>query len=293
MKNEQPKVLNVLERMGMVRRSDEVDDPVEQKEEAATVVYEPEPTAFSKSFSDEGTQSTPAEERFWSEAEAAHEPKPEPRYATPAVSGDTPSAGDLDVSELAFKSEPEPEPIYKPVTFTPPPVSTSEERWGELKNEVGEKMNEASFWDDSPALNTDTDRFMEVEDIYRALNLKSGGTDTIYLVEEYMKTLPDSLPAESRRSIIMKIVGASGFDFDKLLNDGIDRVTKLNEYAATFAQQTDKIVARHNSELGALEKQIQRVRELIGERKNLHKRQFLSIENEAQRLKEVLDFVTK
>lgn len=246
MKNDSPKVLNVLERMGMVRKSDEKDE-TEQPE-----VFE--------------------EPAYKTENEPAYVPEPIP------------------------EPESEPEPVYTPAYVPPVYVSEpTEQRWEESENksEVGEKMNESSFWDDSPAFSTDPDKFMEVEEIYQALNLKTGGTDTIYLVEEYMKTLPDSLPAESRRAIIMKIVGASGFDFDKLLNDGIERVTKLNEYAASFAQQTDKIVARHNSELDALEKQIQRVRELIGDRKNLHKRQFLSIENEAQRLKEVLDFVTK
>ncbi|MCL2080841.1 MAG: hypothetical protein FWH16_01930 [Oscillospiraceae bacterium] len=253
MKNDSPKVLGVLERMGMVRRSEEeAAEPAGQADLAEETVLEPQP------FED-----------VEPEAEAA---APEP----------------------VFSAEPEPEPVYEPVS-KPAAFAAyiAAEKKEDIKSGVGEKMSEASFWDDSPALNTDTDRFMEVEDIYRALALKTGGTDTIYLVEEYMRTLPDSLPAESRRAIIMKIVGASGFDFDRLLNDGIDRVTKLNEYAASFAQQTDKIVARHNSELDALEKQIQRVRELIGDRKNLHKRQFLAIENEAQRLKEVLDFVTK
>ncbi|MCL1819064.1 MAG: hypothetical protein FWG36_00245 [Oscillospiraceae bacterium] len=242
MKNDPPKVMNVLERMGMVRKTEEAADITETQNETETTVFESTPVVIP------------------------------------------------DVEMIA-----EPEEVRVEQSVSNPFAQTPSDKWGELgiTSEAGERMNDSSFWDDSPALSTDTDKFMEVEEIYRALSMKIGGTDTIYLIEEYMKTLPDSLPAESRRAIIMKIVGASGFDFDRLLNDGIERVTKLNEYAATFAQQTDKIVARHNGELDALEKQIQRVRELIGERKNLHKKQFLSIENEAQRLKEVLDFVTK
>lgn len=248
-KNDSPKVMNVLERMGMVRKAD-----AQEPEDYETLE----------------TGQAPAGERYVPQ-------EPEVRQTVPV--------------QDFFIPEYEPEPPIKPVVVRNEPkqsMYTFENKIG-----AGDNVNESSFWDDSPTVTTDTDRFMDVEEIYRALNIKTGGTDTIYLVEEYMRTLPDSLPAESRRAIIMKIVAASGFDFDKLLNDGIDRVTKLNEYAATFAQQTDKIVARHNSELDALEKQIQRVRELIGERKNLHKRQFLTIENEAQRLKEVLDFITK
>ena len=140
---------------------------------------------------------------------------------------------------------------------------------------------------------TYTDRFMEVEDLYSAFSMRTLGTDTIYLVEDYMKTLPDSLPAESRRTIIMKIIGASGFDFDRLLSDGIDRVNKLNEYAGQFAQRTDDYVSRCNSAIDSLEQQMQQVHAQIEKRKALHKQQFFAIETEAQRLKEILDFITK
>jgi flagellar capping protein FliD len=123
--------------------------------------------------------------------------------------------------------------------------------------------------------------------------MKLSGIDTIDLIEEYMKTLPDSLPVELRRSIIIRIVASSGFDFEKLVNDGIDRVTRLNEYATQFAARTDEIVTRQNAAIEDLERQISAIRAEINERKNLHKQQFLTIEDEAQRLKEILDFITK
>lgn len=140
---------------------------------------------------------------------------------------------------------------------------------------------------------TDWDNFAEIGDIYRMYGMPLGGVDTVFLLEEYIATLPDSLPAEMRRSIVLKIVSASGFDYDRLLNDGIDRVTKLNEYSASFAERTDDLVAANTAEIEALTQKIEHIKEQIAERKNLHKRQFLAVEGEAQRLKEVLDFITK
>ena len=140
---------------------------------------------------------------------------------------------------------------------------------------------------------SDRDNFADIGDIYRMYGMPLGGVDTIFLLEEYIATLPDSLPAEMRRSIVLKIVSASGFDYDRLLNDGIDRVTKLNEYSASFAGRTDDLVAANTAEIEALTQKIEHIKEQIAERKNLHKRQFLAVESEAQRLKEVLDFVTK
>ena len=171
-----------------------------------------------------------------------------------------------------------PPPAYNPVPETPYGIS-------------GE--DQSLFWDETPQGGVSTDQYLDIGQLYSVFNMKTQGVDTIYLIESYISTLPETLPAELRRSIILKIIAASGFDFDQLLNDGIDRVSQLNDYSARFASRTEEIVERHNVEIDALERQIQQIREAINERKNLHKRQFLTIESEAQRLKDVLDFITK
>jgi hypothetical protein len=152
---------------------------------------------------------------------------------------------------------------------------------------------DSSFWVDTPNVDSTVDRYLDTAELYTNFRMKLSGIDTIYLIEEYMKTLPDSLPVELRRSIIIRIVASSGFDFEKLVNDGIDRVTRLNEYATQFATRTDEVVTRQNAVIDDLERQIAAIRTEIDERKNLHKQQFLTIEGEAQRLKEILDFITK
>jgi len=137
-----------------------------------------------------------------------------------------------------------------------------------------------------------TDRYVEIEDLYRILSIKSKKTDTIYLIEDYLSSLPESLPDESRREIVSKIVAASGFDYDLLMGDGVLRVKMLKEYAERFARHTDDYVAACQSELEALDQQILRVRALIEERRELHKKQFFTIEAEAQRLKDILTFIS-
>ena len=137
-----------------------------------------------------------------------------------------------------------------------------------------------------------TDRYLDIDELYEALSIRSKRTDTVYLVEEYLKTLPDSLPDESRREIVTKIVAASGFDFDLLMGDGVLRVKMLKEYAEQFAHYTDDYVSARNNELEELEQQILRIRKLIEGRRELHKKQFFTIEAEAQRLKEILTFIS-
>ena len=178
----------------------------------------------------------------------------------------------LVVSVDPFKEEPAKATPYnedKPVA-APPPVAQPE----------------------PPPAENYTERYLEIDELYEKLSVRSKRTDTIYLVEEYLKTLPDSLPEESRREIVSRIISASGFDYDLLMGDGVLRVKMLKEYAERFARHTDDYVTARQAELDELDQQILRVRRLIENRRELHKKQFFAIEAEAQRLKEILSFIS-
>ena len=137
-----------------------------------------------------------------------------------------------------------------------------------------------------------TERYLNINELYEALALRPRKTDSVYLIEEYLKTLPDSLPDSSRREIVNKIITASGFDYDMLMGDGVLRVKMLKEYAERFAKHTDDYVAARHAEIESLEQQVVRAKKLLDSRKDLHKRQFFTIEAEAQRLKEILTFIS-
>ena len=167
-------------------------------------------------------------------------------------------------------------------------------RVGSSENESFESADEfdAPEFQQRPHEDDYTDKYLEIDELYEVLSLKSKRTDTIYLVEEYLKSLPESLPDESRREIVSKIVAASGFDYDLLMGDGVLRVKMLKEYAERFASHTDEYVAARQTELDELDQQILRVRKLIENRRELHKKQFFAIESEAQRLKDILTFIS-
>jgi len=137
-----------------------------------------------------------------------------------------------------------------------------------------------------------TDRYLNTEELYNALALRSKKTESIYLIEEYLQTLPPSLPDSQRREIVGRLISASGFDYDLLMGDGVLRVKMLKEYAERFAQHTEDYIAARQAELDDLDQQILRNKRLIENRRELHKKQFFSIEAEAQRLKEILTFIS-
>jgi len=209
-------------------------------------------------------------------------PKPIPKPA-PVIT--TVDDYDEDVPVMQESPEPPPAPVKTPSFYIPPQPQPP------VQTQMYERPPQPQPLPQQPAENY-TERFMEIEELYEALALRSKRTDTIYLVEEYLKTLPDSLPDESRREIVSRIISASGFDYDLLTGDGVLRVKMLKDYAERFAQYTDDYVLARQAELEELDQQILRVRRLIENRRELHKKQFFAIETEAQRLKEILTFIT-
>lgn len=197
-----------------------------------------------------------------------------------------------------FAEEPTPP---EPRVFAPPPMPQRPppppDYLSPFRNEsVGDpaerSTTESAYTPQRPQSENYTERFLNVNELYEALALKPRKTDSVYLIEEYLKTLPDSLPNSSRREIVNKIISASGFDYDLLMGDGVLRVKMLKEYAERFARHTDDYVAARQAEIEAMDQQIQRARRLIDNRKDLHKRQFFTIEAEAQRLKDILTFIS-
>ena len=272
-KQNENKFMAMLERRGIVRKTEPEDKPelglrsawLKQKAEPHPGLGQEEsapPQGASSSF-----QPVPGmiEPVF---------PERQPQRAaresqTPPVGGHIPAGDDTSWDADSFDREygspsndPQRFPRGSGETFTPPP---------------SESYN---------------DRFLDIDALYEALSLKSDRTDTIYLVEKYLKTLPDTLPDESRRDIVTKIISASGFDYDILMGDGVLRVKMLKEYAEQFAQHTDDYISARKAELDELELRMMGIRKLIENRRDLHKKQFFAIESEAQRLKEILAFIS-
>jgi len=307
-KQKDSKIMSMLERKGIIRRAgndsaesasdkkpggydsdikpifDQPDDVLPIK----TAGRQPVPGMTTPVFSDEKKpeekqdKGKAAEQSKAEDVTLAKEPPPKPTAPPP------------------------PAPMQPPAPPAPPPVMAQGPQpqksspFGGL-NLFGKNGNgsaeapvavEAVSRETEPRPDNYTDRYLNVNELYDALALRSKKTDTIYLIEDYLQTLPDSLPDSARRDIVSKLLAASGFDFDLLMGDGVLRVKMLKEYAERFARHTDDYIAARQAELDDLEQQILRTRRLIENRKELHKKQFYTIEAEAQRLKEILTFIS-
>jgi len=221
-----------------------------------------------------------------------------PDFAEPDTSYEEETA---EFQPDSFEEDPEPAPyVPPPAPPVAPPLAEPQRpapSFGGLNpfrngSAPAEDIPPPAAPERAPQPENYTDRFLNTEELYDALALRSKKTDTIYLIEDYLQTLPGSLPDASKREIVNKIITASGFDYDLLMGDGVLRVKMLKEYAERFARHTDDYIAARQAELDELDQQILRTRRLIENRKDLHKKQFFSIEAEAQRLKEILTFIS-
>jgi len=320
-KQSDSKFMAMLERKGIVRKAESEDEPAESSPDVSRSRPEMDLRSLFGTTEGEITNITPAARQpvpgisnqifptERSKTDSLIEPRPIERVVplqTPPVNLAKPEPQEPEEREQPQPIEREqPQPIEReqprPVEIpTPLPhyVGVDPFKQETARKETPgvepEPSKAPSFTvqPEPPPAENYTDRYLEINELYEALALKSKKTETIYLVEEYLKTLPDSLPEESRREIVSKIVNASGFNYDLLMGDGVLRVKMLKEYAERFARHTDDYVSARQAELDELDQQILRVRRLIENRRELHRKQFFAIEAEAQRLKEILTFIS-
>jgi len=297
-KKSESKIMAMLERTGVIRKADSdgsldtdsssdirpIFDSPDNAVKVTPAARQPVPGMPTPVFPSEKTAEAKVEQ---STAEEDVYSPPEP------VVEDALSYEAVNYSE-------KPEPVYEAPPPVAPPVAPPAEPPRAAPSFGGLNIFRNGNAPDEPPVSVErepqpenyTDRYLNTAELYDALALRSKKTDSIYLIEEYLNTLPDSLPDMQRREIVSKLIAASGFDYDLLMGDGVLRVKMLKEYAERFARHTDDYIAARQAELDDLDQQILRTRRLIENRKDLHKKQFFSIEAEAQRLKEILTFIS-
>ena len=289
------KLVAMLERWGIIQKAGSDDETVEEASPAERPRTEADFRSMMGPSADDSAKSAPVTRQ------------PVPGMMTPIIPSSQAQPSDSGQAQAEFerpRAQQQPliqaEPVRTQPVGTQMPSALSRDQSAIRENDslddepfvsraepaMGERPSA------SPTPENYADRLLDIDELYEALSIRSRRTDSIYLVEDYLHTLPDSLPDESRREIVTKIVNTSGFDFDRLMGDGVLRVKMLKEYAERFAQYTEKYVADRNAELDELDRQILRVRTLIENRRELHKKQFFTIEAEAQRLKDILTFIS-
>lgn len=187
------------------------------------------------------------------------------------------------------------EKIESSQEITANPMETEEEE-KEYEN-VAENINQVttvteSIQVDNNAQNTEEiyQEKLDINDIYLKFGPSTDSTNTIYIIDSYLKALPDNLPSDIKLQSVLSIVAASKMDIDQLLNDGSKRVEVLAQFFKNFMNYNNNIIDENEKEITILTEKINHHKKIIEGRKKLQEDQKSAVEFELQKIQNIIDF---
>lgn len=135
------------------------------------------------------------------------------------------------------------------------------------------------------------DELLKVDEIYEQKSLNYDKKKTIFMVDEFINALPDSLPMDVKRESVKNIITASGIDLENLMEDAYKRLDTLNKEMDMQLNATNKIITDSNIAIAELESKILEIKKQINERKKRQDESKHGIEYETQRIINIVEFI--
>lgn len=167
------------------------------------------------------------------------------------------------------------------------------------KDEKSQRTDEASKKEESSDIfrrrnresKAEVDRYVSIEDIYKAYNADTDKKESIYMVDEFSKALPENLDEENRKRSVQNIVKVLGTRIEDFVEDGNKRADILNKFLNNFTDKTDEIISNNEMEIDALTKKINEYKDAIEQRKKLQREQKSSVEKEIGKIEDIIEFI--
>jgi len=132
---------------------------------------------------------------------------------------------------------------------------------------------------------------LTIDEIYEILKLSHlPTTDTVFLLENLIKALPEELPEFVKKSTINNIIEASAMNLPKLLEDGQVRLKSMERFSTEYTRTNAE-------EIGILKTEISRLSAIIADyhQQIKHKETLITdetnlIQTEQTRIQSILEF---
>lgn len=141
----------------------------------------------------------------------------------------------------------------------------------EIIKQSNELLQESSSSVEVPE-SIDTSGLVSTDEVYE----KFGLTDmekSIFKVDEFRNTLPDSLPTQVQRETVLKVLNTSHLDIEELKGDAYKRLDALGATLDATKGDTDKIVEESKEKIKNLEEEIDKLKQTINDRQKLQEEQ--------------------
>lgn len=152
---------------------------------------------------------------------------------------------------------------------------------------IQEKESPAKVWDQS---DQEPVWKISIKEIYEKYGLETDGMHTVYMIDRFIKALPD-LPASIKRQSVLNLIAASQLDVLKLLQDGSSRLEVLNQYDNYFSAGLAEEMDTHTKQIGKLMEEIAYHNSMIEEKKQIRTTELAEIQFEIQKITGILEFI--
>jgi len=134
------------------------------------------------------------------------------------------------------------------------------------------------------------DKKMDVSEIYSFYDIENSDVNTIFMLGNFISTLPENLPYEIKKSSILGIINASKMDLNKLLGDGKKRIGALQQFAKEYQRINHDTIQQFHEEIKKLEDLIRYYKEQIHFRETIMAEQAHIIQYEVEKIQKIIDF---
>lgn len=132
---------------------------------------------------------------------------------------------------------------------------------------------------------------MDISEIYHKFGPSTSETNTVYIIDSFIKALPDNLPSDIKLQSVLGIISASKMDISQLLVDGNKRLEVLTQFFRNFMESNNNVIVENEQEIRILTEKINEHKKIIEGRKKLQEEQKSIIEFELQKIENIIDFV--
>lgn len=134
-------------------------------------------------------------------------------------------------------------------------------------------------------------KMLSIEDIYKNARLFGDSKRSIFIADIFLKTLPENLPVDIKRTSLLNILGVSNISIEELLTDAFQRIDSLNTVLENTVNTTEDIVKKNEMTIRELESRIEELKNITEIRRKFQEDQNTSIEYEIQRIINIVDFI--
>ncbi|MFU0824339.1 hypothetical protein [Clostridium sp.] len=132
---------------------------------------------------------------------------------------------------------------------------------------------------------------LTVEQIYERFKVGNINGNNVFLIDSYLKALPENLPTDVKRQSVLNIIKVSKMNIEDLIRDGENRLDILNSYTKEVAKETEYIIKEYEAKIQELYKKIDEYKKIISERGIFQEEQKAYIDYETQKIENIIKFV--